>query len=441
MGRVDGNRRHRRHREGRHLPADADRSRPAGARLVQGPRGSARLPRHHRRHGRDVRPPRRHAPTCRRSPSAAISTPSRPAASSTVCSACWPRSRRCARCVEAGYETYAPIEVVNWTNEEGSRFAPGHGRLRRVRAGVRARLGARAHRPRWRELWRGARRHRLSRRRTLRRASAVGVLRTAYRAGADPGGRRHAISAWSPACRRCAGTRSRITGQDAHTGTTPMPLAQERTAWRGAADRAGRRHRRSHAPRRRHRRPDREPAELAQCHSRRGVLLHRPAASGRSRARLRWRRPFTRRCRRGLSSRSASPSTMQQNLGPAGGAVRSRLRFRGAAGGGALRLFGPRHGLRRRPRRGLRVAGRAHRDDFRALPRRHQPQRGRVQLARSNARPAPRCCCRRCWSSTAGSPSETGRRGLEDKANGRRHESCREGGETEQRARPTTGQH
>jgi N-carbamoyl-L-amino-acid hydrolase len=26
--------------------------------------------------------------------------------------------------VEAGYETYAPLEVVNWTNEEGSRFAP-----------------------------------------------------------------------------------------------------------------------------------------------------------------------------------------------------------------------------------------------------------------------------------------------------------------------------
>src|SRR5262245_50063415 len=27
--------------------------------------------------------------------------------------------------VEAGYETFAPIEVINWTNEEGSRFAPG----------------------------------------------------------------------------------------------------------------------------------------------------------------------------------------------------------------------------------------------------------------------------------------------------------------------------
>src|SRR5499427_1839024 len=25
---------------------------------------------------------------------------------------------------EAGYETFAPIEVINWTNEEGSRFAP-----------------------------------------------------------------------------------------------------------------------------------------------------------------------------------------------------------------------------------------------------------------------------------------------------------------------------
>src|SRR5438105_3938130 len=25
---------------------------------------------------------------------------------------------------EAGYDTFAPIEVVNWTNEEGARFAP-----------------------------------------------------------------------------------------------------------------------------------------------------------------------------------------------------------------------------------------------------------------------------------------------------------------------------
>src|SRR5579884_951251 len=26
--------------------------------------------------------------------------------------------------VRAGYETFAPIEVINWTNEEGARFAP-----------------------------------------------------------------------------------------------------------------------------------------------------------------------------------------------------------------------------------------------------------------------------------------------------------------------------
>src|SRR5262249_3317576 len=40
--------------------------------------------------------------------------------------------------VEAGYETYAPIEVVNWTNEEGSRFAPAM-----VAAGVFAGVFAR----------------------------------------------------------------------------------------------------------------------------------------------------------------------------------------------------------------------------------------------------------------------------------------------------------
>ena len=62
--------------------------------------------------------------TCRRSRSAAISTPSRPAASSTACSACSAALEALRTLVEAGYETYAPIEVVNWTNEEGSRFAP-----------------------------------------------------------------------------------------------------------------------------------------------------------------------------------------------------------------------------------------------------------------------------------------------------------------------------
>ena len=91
--------------------------------------------------------------------------------------------------VEAGYETYAPIEVVNWTNEEGSRFAPAM-----VSSGVFAKViakdWARAREDRdGMTFGGGAGGDRLSRGRALRRASAVGVLRAAYRAGADPGSR------------------------------------------------------------------------------------------------------------------------------------------------------------------------------------------------------------------------------------------------------------
>ena len=32
----------------------------------------------------------------------------------------------------AEYETFAPLEIINWTNEEGSRFAPGVDRFRRL---------------------------------------------------------------------------------------------------------------------------------------------------------------------------------------------------------------------------------------------------------------------------------------------------------------------
>ncbi len=60
----------------------------------------------------------------RRSPWARISTPSRPAASSTARSACSAALEAMRTLHEAGYETNAPIEIVNWTNEEGARFAP-----------------------------------------------------------------------------------------------------------------------------------------------------------------------------------------------------------------------------------------------------------------------------------------------------------------------------
>ena len=64
------------------------------------------------------------ATTCRRSAWALISIHSRPAASSTASSASSARWKSCAPCTPAGYETNAPHEIVNWTNEEGSRFAP-----------------------------------------------------------------------------------------------------------------------------------------------------------------------------------------------------------------------------------------------------------------------------------------------------------------------------
>ena len=36
----------------------------------------------------------------------------------------WPALEVLRTLETAGYETYAPVEIVNWTNEEGSRFAP-----------------------------------------------------------------------------------------------------------------------------------------------------------------------------------------------------------------------------------------------------------------------------------------------------------------------------
>ncbi len=87
--------------------------------------------------------------------------------------------------VQAGYETYAPIEVINWTNEEGSRFAPAMvasgvfaGAFTRDWAGPTR--TARAH------LRCCARRHRISRVASHAVSNALGLLRAAHRAGADP---------------------------------------------------------------------------------------------------------------------------------------------------------------------------------------------------------------------------------------------------------------
>ena len=124
---------------------------------------------------------------------------------------------------EAGYETYAPIEVVNWTNEEGSRFAPAM-----VASGVFAKVFERD--------WAVARQDRSGT--TFGAALDAIGYRGRERCGEHP------LSAFFElhieqgpileAERKDIGVvtgvqamrwyEATLTGQDAHTGATPMHL-------------------------------------------------------------------------------------------------------------------------------------------------------------------------------------------------------------------------
>jgi N-carbamoyl-L-amino-acid hydrolase len=134
--------------------------------------------------------------------------------------------------VEAGYETYAPIEVVNWTNEEGSRFAPAM-----VASGVFAKVFARD--------WAHARTDRAGE--TFGAALEAIGHRGAERCGEHPlsaffelhieqgpileaEGKDIGVVTGAQAIRWYEVT---LTGQDAHTGTTPMHL--RKNALLGAA--------------------------------------------------------------------------------------------------------------------------------------------------------------------------------------------------------------
>ena len=87
---------------------------------------------------------------------------------------------------ETGYETNAPIEIVNWTNEEGARFAPAM-LASGVFAGVFSRDYAYARTDRdGKSFGDGIGAHRLSRRGKSRRAPILRDVRTAYRARPDP---------------------------------------------------------------------------------------------------------------------------------------------------------------------------------------------------------------------------------------------------------------
>jgi N-carbamoyl-L-amino-acid hydrolase len=123
--------------------------------------------------------------------------------------------------VEAGYETYAPIEVVNWTNEEGSRFAPAM-----VASGVFAKVFDRD--------WAHARTDRAGQ-------TFGGALDAIGYRGTEPCGE-HPLSAFfelhieqGPILEAegadigvVTGAQAiswydvTLTGQDAHSGTTPM---------------------------------------------------------------------------------------------------------------------------------------------------------------------------------------------------------------------------
>jgi beta-ureidopropionase / N-carbamoyl-L-amino-acid hydrolase len=122
----------------------------------------------------------------------------------------------------AGYETFAPIEVVNWTNEEGARFAPAL-IASGVFAGVFTRDWAAARSDRGGESFGGA------------------LEKIGYR-GPEPCGR-HKLSAFfelhieqGPYLEAegkdvgvVTGVQAMrwyevtVTGQDTHAGTTPMP--------------------------------------------------------------------------------------------------------------------------------------------------------------------------------------------------------------------------
>ena len=248
--------------------------------------------------------------------------------------------------VAAGYETNAPIMVINWTNEEGGRFAPamlGSG----VFAGVYSRAEADAMKDiagvRFGEAldgigWRGpTRRARPSSRPTSSCTSSRG---RSWR-------RRPRPSASSPACRACAGTRRPSPGAKAMPA--PRRCRGAPTRWR--------------------------PARASSLDVRAIALAHAPTAVGTvGRVEVKPNSPnvipgevsmtvdlrhhddavlqaMETSCaprssawapRRRSRSRRGSCTTCRR-------AFRSRVRRGRAGGGGVARLSAPRHHLGRRP--------------------------------------------------------------------------------------------
>jgi hypothetical protein len=218
-------------------------------------------------------PARAPTPMRCRSMSARISTPSRPAASMTACWACW-RAGMVRTLNDLGIKTKHPIVVTNWTNEEGTRFAPAM-LASGVFAGVHEqdwaydrvdakgkRFGDELERIGWKgdeEV--GARK--------MHACSSC----TSSRARSSRPRARTSVS--SPTARACAGSSARSPARKA-TPARPRCRCAERRPRPGPDHRAGARDRHGQCPQRggRHR-PYRRLSEFAQHHPRQGGLHHR----------------------------------------------------------------------------------------------------------------------------------------------------------------------
>ena len=173
-----------------------------------------------------------------RSMSAATSTPSRRAANTTACWACLGGLEVVRTLNDLGIKTKHPIVVTNWTNEEGTRFAPAM-----LASGVFAGM----HELDWaydredaegktfgdeleRIGWVG--------RRGGRRAQDARDVRAAYRAGPDPGGRGQGHRRRHPRPGPVLDRRCTMTGKESHTGSTPMPMRRNAGLRHGADHRS-----------------------------------------------------------------------------------------------------------------------------------------------------------------------------------------------------------
>ena len=340
-------------------------------------------------------------PSCPRWRPAAISIRSPPAASSTATTASSPASRCCARSTTPASQTEAPSTSRVWTNEEGSRFVPVM-----MGSGVYAGAFTLEHalspaRPRRHQRAASARRDRLRRQRpprspTARRASTRISRRTSSRVRCSSDADKTigvVTGALGPALvRRHRHGHGSARGADADGRCAAMRCS-------GAAD--------GHAGGDRHRAAPGAPtaaARSAGCDvfpNSRNVIPGRVRFIGRLAPRRRrgicWR--WMRELRDAVAAIAARPQA--RSRGRAGrllpAAPLSTRACVGAVRGGARRAaLPPRHRERRRPRRGLRRARRARRDDLRALQGRHQPQRDRGRASPSTSRRAPTCCCTRC---------------------------------------------